>query len=405
VNEIDVGGREALAHLLARPNLARVLAALDRDGEETRVVGGAIRNTLIGRPVTDIDLTTTAVPAITTARAKAAGFGAVPTGIEHGTVTVVAGGEPFEVTTLREDVETDGRHAVVRFGRGFEADALRRDFTINALSLGRDGVVHDYAGGLADLAARRVRFIGEARTRIREDYLRVLRFFRFHAEYASGPLDREGLAAAIAERDGLATLSAERVRAELLKLLRAPRAVETVAVLQESGLLARLVGGVGDLGRLARAADAEAPARLAALAVFTREDADRLALRLRLSRAEHGHLVRYAEIVARLHGQDCIDAAELRRLAATFDVAALAETLAIVSGEPRPALDQQAAALLSRYIGGEAAPVFPLAGRDLVARGVKPGPELGRRLAAARARWLAAGCPDDIEAERLFDEA
>src|SRR4051794_16288976 len=281
--------REALAALLRRPALARLLAALDGAGEEARVVGGAVRNALLGRPVRDIDVATTATPEVVTARAREVGFRPVPTGIEHGTVTVVVEGAPFEVTTLREDIETDGRRAVVRFGRDFDADARRRDFTINALSLGRDGRLHDPVGGLADLAARRMRFIGDPAARIREDYLRTLRFFRFHAEYGEGDLDRAGLEAAIREREGLGVLSPERIRAELLKLLTARRGVALVEALADAGLLTRLTGGVGEIGRLGRAAshardgEPDALRRLAALAVTTREDAERLRERLRLS--------------------------------------------------------------------------------------------------------------------------
>src|SRR6056297_338108 len=152
--------RRHLDAILAEPRLRRLLAVLDGDGEETRVVGGAVRDALFGRPVKDVDLATTALPQVTQARAEAAGFKVVPTGLAHGTLTVIVQGEPYEVTTLREDVETFGRHAVVRFGRDFAADALRRDFTINALSIDARGRLHDYAGGEADLAAGRVRFIG-----------------------------------------------------------------------------------------------------------------------------------------------------------------------------------------------------------------------------------------------------
>ena len=172
--------------------LADLLAVLDRDGEEARVVGGAVRNALLGLPHGDIDIATTALPAEVTRRAEAAGFKAVPTGFDHGTVTVVIEGRPFEVTTLREDVETFGRHATVKFGRDWKRDAQRRDFTMNGLSLSPDGEVHDHVGGVADLEARRVRFIGDAATRIAEDYLRILRFFRFHAYYGEGHPDARG---------------------------------------------------------------------------------------------------------------------------------------------------------------------------------------------------------------------
>jgi tRNA nucleotidyltransferase/poly(A) polymerase len=178
--------------LLADKGLRRILDLLNGNGEEARVVGGAVRNALLGRAATDTDIATTATPDIVMARAKAAGVKSIPTGLPHGTVTLRADGRSFEVTTLREDIETDGRHAKIRFGRDFAADALRRDFTINALSVDRDDRVHDYAGGLADIEAGRVRFIGDPATRIREDYLRILRFFRFSADYAAGDFDRDG---------------------------------------------------------------------------------------------------------------------------------------------------------------------------------------------------------------------
>ena len=192
---------------LQQAPLAPLLAVLDRDGEEARVVGGAVRNTLIGAPPGDIDIATTALPREVMRRVEAAGFKAVPTGIEHGTVTVVAEGRPFEVTTLREDVETFGRHAKVAFGRDWRRDAERRDFTMNALSVSRDGTIYDYVGGLADITERRVRFIGEPSLRIAEDYLRILRFFRFHAAYGRYAPDPAGVAACIAARAGLDHLS------------------------------------------------------------------------------------------------------------------------------------------------------------------------------------------------------
>lgn len=384
--------------LLASRRVERLLRALAAPGEETRIVGGAVRNALLGREVTEIDLATTAPPPDTMRRAASGGLKAIPTGIEHGTVTVVVEGRPFEVTTLREDVETDGRHAVVRFGRDFERDALRRDFTINALSVGPDGAVQDYTGGLQDLADRRVRFIGEARQRIREDYLRVLRFFRFSAEYADGALDGPGLAAAIGERDGLDRLSRERVRAELLKLVVARRASEVVRILAEAGLLHRLVGWAGEWGRFDRAFSGLSPqpaiARVGALAVASTEDADRLRERLRLSNAEHEVLATYAELLARLRSVPDLDRGEVRRLAASFGTAALTSSAAILAGEPRPVLTPDARTQLERYAtGAEDAPVFPLTGADLLKRGLPPGPGIGRVLAAERRAWMAAGCP------------
>lgn len=388
--------REAARALTGRPELARLLEVLDGAGEETRIVGGAVRNALIGRPVHEIDLATTAVPGETSRRAARAGFKTVPTGIAHGTITVVASGTPFEVTTLREDVETDGRHAVVRFGRDFEADALRRDFTVNALSLGRDGTIHDYSGGLADLAARRIRFIGDAGTRIREDYLRILRFFRFHAEYGEGPLDRDGLTASIAGREGLSRLSHERVRAELLKLVATPRAAEVAAAVEQAGLLGRLVSCLGDAGRLARSEGREAVWRLAAFLVRSRDDADRLQQTLRLSKAEHDRLSAYAEALARLVSLGRIDEAEIRRTVFLYGADAVAAVLAATTDEPRPRVTDAARALADRMASGETPPPrFPLTGAALIAAGeAEPGPALGRRLAKARAAWLAAGCPE-----------
>jgi len=212
---------------------ARVLELLNGGGEEARVVGGAVRNALLGVPIGDVDVATTAVPDEVVRRAREAGIKSVPTGIEHGTVTLVADGQPFEVTTLREDTETFGRKARVSFGRDWIGDARRRDFTINALSVGIDGVVHDYVGGLDDIAARRVRFIGEAGARIEEDYLRILRFFRIHAAFGVGEVDRNGYRACISARAGLATLSAERMRMEILKLLVADGAVGAVVAMTD----------------------------------------------------------------------------------------------------------------------------------------------------------------------------
>lgn len=389
---------EGARALLRRPEVARLLDLLDRDGEETRIVGGAVRNALLGRPVHEVDLATTAHPEETMRRARRAGLRAVPTGIAHGTVTVVLAGTAFEVTTLRRDVETDGRHAVVRFGRDFTEDAERRDFTINGLTLDRAGTLHDSIGGLADLAARRVRFIGDPLARIREDYLRILRFFRFHADYAEGPLDRPALEAAILCREGLALLSRERVRAELLKLVAARSAPETLSAFQASGLLGRLVAELADAGRLGRgAAGALDPVgRLAAAFVRTAEDAGRLRAELRLSNAEGGRLEAYAGALARLVSRpEPVDAREIRRTVVLHGLGAARDALAAVDGEARPVVTDEARRLLRSYAAGEAGlPRFGLTGADLVRDGLPPGPEVGRRLAEARAAWIAAGCPD-----------
>src|ERR1700723_388425 len=230
---------------------ARVLALLNGDGEEARVVGGAVRNALLRIPIGDIDIATTAVPPEVIRRAKAAGIKSVPTGIEHGTVTLVVDAQPFEVTTLRQDTETFGRKAKVAFGRDWVIDAQRRDFTINGLSVDADGVVHDHVGGLDDIAARRVRFIGDPNQRIAEDYLRILRFFRFHAAHGAGEPDRAGYLACIGGRAGLATLSAERMRMEMLKLMVAQGVIGATTAMADGGLLLPILGGVTYTGPLA----------------------------------------------------------------------------------------------------------------------------------------------------------
>src|SRR6202048_361377 len=259
---------------------ARVLGLLNGDGEEARVVGGAVRNALLKIPLGDIDIATTALPDEVVRRAKAAGIKTVPTGIDHGTVTLVVEAQPFEVTTLREDTETFGRKAKVAFGRDWVRDAERRDFTINGLSVDADSVVHDHVGGLEDIAARRIRFIGDPDQRIAEDYLRILRFFRFHAAYGAGEPDRAGYLACVAARAGLATLSAERVRMEMLKLMVAQGAPSAITAMADGGLLLPIFGGVAYTGPFTAMISAEhllglkpdPVRRLGALAVAVTED-------------------------------------------------------------------------------------------------------------------------------------
>ncbi|KFG67543.1 CCA tRNA nucleotidyltransferase [Microvirga sp. BSC39] len=403
--------RQALTSLLRRSELRRLLEVFNDGDEETRIVGGAVRNALLGRSVTEVDCTTTMLPDAIMERARRAGFKAVPTGIEHGTITVIVDGEPFEITTLREDVETDGRHAVVHFGRDFVRDAKRRDFTINALSLGIDGQLYDYTGGEADLAARRVRFIGEARIRIREDYLRIMRFFRFHAEYAQGEPDAEGLAASGAERQGLTILSKERIRHELLKLLAAKRAEETIRTLADHGFLTGLLDGVAELGRFERVAadDRDNPVatwRLAALAVMVGEDAERLREQLRLSNDEHRKLAAYAGLLSLLKTRTLpLEAGAIRRLVADHEPEVLGIVLAATAGEPFPVVHDEAREAIARYRNGtEPVPVFPLRGADLVEGGVPKGPMIGEMLAQARQAWLAEGCRTDASyAQELLE--
>jgi poly(A) polymerase len=381
--------------------LAQLLALLNRDHQEARVVGGAVRNALLGIAHGDVDIATTALPAEVMRRAAAAGFKPVPTGVAHGTVTVVVEGRPFEVTTLREDVETFGRHATVRFGRDWKHDAQRRDFTINALSLSPDGVVHDYVGGLADLKVRRVRFIGEAATRIAEDYLRILRFFRFHAFYGQGHPDAEGLHAAIMARAGLAQLSRERVRMELLKLLLAPRAVPALVVMAETGLLGPVLGGVAYLSSFANMAKVEAACglwpdaarRLGALGSWTTEDAERLWQRLRLTNAEHRRLTSMAAGWWRVSPEMGAPAARalIYRIGADdFTERAMLAWARSDADAADPAW-HELAMLPQRW----SAPEFPLRAADFMLRGVEKGPSLGAALVRAEEAWIAAGFPLD----------
>jgi poly(A) polymerase len=381
---------------------SRVLALLNGDGEEARVIGGAVRNALLGMPPGDLDIATTALPEEVVRRAKAAHIKSVPTGIEHGTVTLVVEGQPFEVTTLREDVETFGRKAKVAFGRDWQRDAERRDFTVNGLSVSADGVVHDHVGGLIDIDARRVRFIGDPDRRIAEDYLRILRFFRIHAAYGSGAPDRDGYLACIRGRDGLAGLSAERIRMELLKLLVAPGAYAAVEAMAGAGLLLPLFGGVTYPGPLAAMIAAEAKLdrppnailRLGALGVAVTEDARRLATRLRLTNAEFKTLDSMGHRWWRLKGMD--DLTARRRLYRLGEARYRDRLMLAWARDGRGADDamwQELVTLPDRW----KAPAFPLKAADFIERGVAKGPGLGHVIALAEDAWLAQDFPLEID--------
>jgi poly(A) polymerase len=393
----------SLQRLLGDAKVARVFAALHATGGETRIVGGALRDALLGVEPHEIDLATTATPDLVIAAAERAGIKAAPTGVEHGTVTLVVDGTPFEVTTLREDVETFGRAARVRFGVDFEKDALRRDFTVNALSLSVDGRLHDYAGGLDDLVARRVRFIGDPATRIAEDYLRILRFFRFHATIGAGEIDRAGLSAAIAARADLARLSPERLRAELLKLLVARGAGEAARLMAQSGILEIVLGACNPLrlDRFIAIDEREKPPRdavlrLGALAVITVEDADRLRARLRLSNAEHARLSRAAKALAEIRDPEIPPAAqELTRLLFLHERRTALDALALAHAESRAPASDVCWVGARLFLLANAPPQFPVRAAELIAAGVAPGPALGAALKRLQALWIKAGFPRD----------
>lgn len=371
----------------AREDLAMLVAAL---GDGTiRWVGGAVRDTLLGVEVKDIDAATTLPPEAVVAACKEAGLKTVPTGIDHGTVTVVLPGGPVEVTTLRHDVSTDGRRATVAFAQDWQEDAARRDFTINALYA--DPVtldIHDYFGGLDDLAARRVRFIGEAHQRIREDHLRILRYFRFQARFgqAADPKAEQACADLAATLKGL---SRERVGQEMMNLLSLPDPAPTVARMADLGVLA-VVLPEGDPARLAALVAQEqtqgiAPAGLRRLAALLPADpplAEQVASRFRLSGAQKKRL----SIAARR------EQGPPRALAYWLGVDAARDAL-LLAGEDARAID------------GFTPPPFPLKGGQIVARGVAVGPQVANLLKEVEARWVAEDFPDEARIAQLLDAA
>ena len=382
---------------LVRPETRAVLAALAAAGYPARVVGGAVRNALIGLPVDDIDIATPALPEAVIAACEVAGLATIATGLQHGTVTVVANHRPHEVTTLRRDVVTDGRHATVDFTEDWAADAGRRDFTINALYCDAQGQIHDPLGGLADLLARRVRFIGDANARIAEDYLRILRFFRFHAVLGAGDPDPAGLAACVRGRDGIGQLSAERIRAELVKLLVAPRALDAIDAMAAWGLLTAILHVAPRHGVLraliaAEAALGAAPdpmLRLSALALAVVEDVRHLARRLKLSTAERRALLvvdrRLGEAVAGL------DPKAARR--ALYELGPRAWRRRILGALAAGAIGEAAAADLHGLPERWPVPVLPVRGADLIALGHAPGPRIGAILTEIEAWWIEADFP------------
>lgn len=365
------------------PALARVLDALP----DARVVGGAVRDALAGRPVADIDLATPLLPPAVAAALAKAGIRSVPTGLDHGTLTAVANGRGFEITTLRRDIATDGRHAVVAFTDDWRQDAARRDFTFNALSMTRDGTIFDYFGGIADLRAGVVRFVGDAATRVAEDYLRILRFFRFFARYGQAPPDPGALAAIRGGIGGLATLSAERVWNELSGLLSLADPGAAVVLMADLGVLpALLPEGAAPAGLIQLLASGAPPDPVLRLAACLTGDAETVARRLKLSVADRTRLVALREPLI-LKSSD--DDPTFRRALADNDPALLIGRAWLAD---EPAVRARLAALPR--------PVFPLEGRDVVSAGVAPGPNVGRLLRDVRRWWMDRGCTDDAAACR-----
>ncbi|BCG93296.1 CCA tRNA nucleotidyltransferase [Mesorhizobium sp. 131-2-1] len=407
---VSLAGR---ADWLNEKHLQRLLAALAKGGEEVRVAGGAVRNTLLGQPVADIDIATTTLPEETVRRAEAAGFKTVPTGIEHGTVTAIAGGKAYEVTTLRADIETDGRRAKVSFGRDWKLDAERRDFTINALYAEADGSVVDLVGGVADIAARRLRFIGDAEARIREDYLRILRFFRFFAWYGDGRPDAEGLKACARLKDGLGQLSAERVWSELKKLLAAPDPSRALLWMRQAGVLTSVLPesekwGIDAIHGLVRTEKdlgwtADPLLRLEAIVPPDAARLKTLAERLKFSTVEADRLKHWALTTA---PQSKATEGELAKRLYLGDRNGIADRLrlALASARARAADDNQAlidaggfSRLLAFALKWEK-PVFPIKGADLTELGASPGPKLGAILKNLEKEWIGSGFTLDRDA-------
>jgi len=380
--------RIPLPEVMTGPAVRAVIAALGAAGTEVRFVGGCVRDALAGRPVKDVDLATPDPPERSMALLRDAGLKAVPTGLAHGTVTAVAGGHGFEVTTLRVDVRTFGRHAEVAFTVDWRADAARRDFTFNAMSAAPDGVLHDYFDGRRDLADGRVRFVGEPATRIAEDYLRVLRYFRFVAHFARGAPDAAARAACAAAAGSLGRLSGERVRNELLKLLAAPDPLPALRLMAETGVLAAVLPEAQGFERLAAliAIDDGDPLRRLAALVGARDGG--LAQRLRLSNAERDRLIAAPSFDI---APDTTMPALRRRLyraggATTIDATLLSWAARRAAGAAAPT-DSAHGALLA-VARAWSRPTLPIKGRDAIAAGVERGPRVNALVSAIEDWWV-----------------
>jgi poly(A) polymerase len=377
---------------LTEPASRQVLAALMAGGRPARFVGGCVRDGLLGREPAgpDLDLATPEPPERVIALLEQAGLKVVPTGLAHGTVTAVTDTRHFEITTLRRDLATDGRHARVAFTDDFAADAARRDFTINAMSCDGDGRLFDYFGGRADLAAGRVRFVGPAARRIAEDFLRILRFFRFFAHYGRPPADAEALEACAAAAPKIAALSGERVQAEMRRLLQARDPLPALALMRESGVLAQVVPGAPSQDRLARllalAPDADWLLRLAALLQGQRDAAGQAASRWRLSSRDADRLLALAESpLPPLRATAAARRQALHRLGAER----FSDLVRLTAAED--GADDAGAALADALAEGARwqPKALPLTGHDVLALGVPPGPKVGEVLARVEDWWSA----------------
>ena len=373
---------------MTAPATRAVTEALSAGGATVRFVGGCVRDAVLGRDAKDFDIATPDPPETVIALLEAAGLKAVPTGIAHGTVTAIADGTPFEITTLRHDVETDGRHAKVAFTGDWAADAARRDFTLNALYCDADGTLYDPVGGIDDARQGRVRFVGDAHARIEQDALRLLRFFRFHAHYGRGEADAAALDACRDMAPMLENLSGERLCDETIKLLGAPDPAPVVALMIEMGVLAHVLLEVTSVGALAALCAIEGKAadplrRLACLSHDSRRGAELAAKRLHLSKADAKRLAALTSSTNTIAAGDDIRA---QRRALYRVGRALFVDLVYLAWAAAPGDAAAFRAMLETAADWEA-PVLPVKGADVTALGVPAGPEVGRLLAAIETWW------------------
>lgn len=387
---------------LTKPEVQRIFGLLGPDPDQVRIAGGAVRDALLQVPLGDVDFATTLKPTEVISRAEAAGLRAIPTGIDHGTITLVCGSESFEVTTLREDIETDGRHAVVRFGTNWRRDAERRDFTMNALYLEADGTVFDPLGGLSDCLERRIRFVGEPSTRICEDYLRILRFFRFAARFSNAPYDRAALKAISTLHGGLTSISRERISVELRKLVVATDASTALQAMRDTGVIDAIEPRAAwDLDLFNRAnhlatqrgLSLDALSRLYLLfaptdGIAANTPVTWLKDSLRLSNTEIAFIAKLNKAL-QLGSLPALSAARECR----YVMGQQAALVRLLKEEAlidlaKDAKDEQIWDEAYAIAVEESSPVFPISGADLIARGLKPGPEIGKTIDQLTSIWL-----------------
>jgi poly(A) polymerase len=380
--------------LRQRP-LHEVMQALTAAGGEVRVAGGAVRNALLGVAVADVDLATTLLPDDVMRICKASGFGVHPTGLAHGTITIVNHGVPFEVTTLRRDVATDGRRAVVSFTTDFAEDARRRDFTMNALYCDADGKIYDFTNGYEDIVKRRVRFVGDASERIKEDYLRILRFFRFQARYGSPRMNVAALDACTKLRAGLKKLSAERVRSELLKILEAPQAVRILKVMSRRQIL-KVILPHTDEWRVISRLPVDGVLRLHVLA----KKPETVQERLRLSNTEHARLLRLVDAPSL---SPRLLPTEQRRMLYQLGATTFQDAVHLSWAKSKAGMDDAQWIELLALSQKWTPPRFPVTGSDLKAIGMASGPAMGHMLTALEDWWLASDFKPDKD--QLLEQA